>query len=211
MSQQLSDTEQWLSLTRAAKQLGVHNTTLRRWADNGDIPFMLTPGGHRRFSATDLQQFSQQQRQLKIYSPVGAVLVQKALAHTREVIVANQDQKWLAMQDDDSRKQHRVLGRRLMGMTLQFISDVDGNGAILQEAESLGAEYGRLSLASGLPLTDALEATIFFRDMLVETALQLPESTRIKPEANVRLMRRINKLINTVHLAIASAYENAAA
>ncbi|MCP5098359.1 MAG: excisionase family DNA-binding protein [Chloroflexi bacterium] len=206
MSQQLSDTEQWLSLTQAAKQLGIHSTTLRRWADNGDIPFMLTPGGHRRFSSADLQQFSQHHRKHKMQSTVGVALVQKALTQTRQVIGANQDQKWLSLQDEDSREQHRILGRRLMGMTLQFISD-EGNGSILEEAELLGVEYGRLSLASKLPLTEALKATIFFRDMLVETALQMPESTRIKPEANVRLMRRINELINTVHLAIAAAYE----
>ena len=48
MAQQLPETEAWLSLKAASKKLNVHPTTLRRWADNGDIPVMLTPGGHRR-------------------------------------------------------------------------------------------------------------------------------------------------------------------
>ena len=42
----------WLTLSEAAEQLGVHPTTLRRWADNGDIPVSVTPGGHRRFLET---------------------------------------------------------------------------------------------------------------------------------------------------------------
>ena len=45
--------------------------------------------------------------------------------------------------------------------------------------------------------------------MMVETALQLPENVRIKPEANLRLLRRINTLINIVHLAIAEVYDAA--
>jgi hypothetical protein len=35
-----------------------------------------------------------------------------------------------------------------------------------------------------------LEALIFYRDSLVETALQLPETANIRPEANLRLLRR---------------------
>jgi hypothetical protein len=44
---------------------------------------------------------------------------------------------------------------------------------------------------------------------MIETALQLPENVRIRPEANVRLVRRINTLLNTVHLAIAEVYDAA--
>ena len=121
--------------------------------------------------------------------------------------MANQNKPWLAKHDENTREQHRVLGRRLMGLTLQYISDIEGNGKLLEEAKALGEEYGRLSRQTNLPLTEALQATIFFRDMLVETAFQIPNSASVKPESNLRLMRRINDLINTVHLAIAAAYE----
>ena len=50
MTDSTPETERWLTLSQAAQELGVHLTTLRRWADNGDIPVMLTPGGHRRFA-----------------------------------------------------------------------------------------------------------------------------------------------------------------
>ncbi|MEZ4613334.1 MAG: helix-turn-helix domain-containing protein, partial [Caldilineaceae bacterium] len=48
---------QWLTLSEASDFLGVHYTTLRSWADNGDIPVFRTPGGHRRFSVGDLRRF----------------------------------------------------------------------------------------------------------------------------------------------------------
>lgn len=205
MTKSLPDTEQWLSLGDAAKQLGVHNATLRRWADDGEIPCMLTPGGHRRFMTADVERFAQQRRQAAAPAAIEQLWAERAMTQTRQELVEHRQKPWLAVQDDQLREQHRLLGQRLMGLTLQFISDENGN--LLQEAATLGTEYGRLAQATQLPLTDALQATIFFRDMLVETALQLPESVHIKPEANLRLMRRINELLNTVHLAIAAVYE----
>ena len=45
----------WVSLGPASRFLGVDPDTLRRWADGGRIRAFATPGGHRRFSRTDLQ------------------------------------------------------------------------------------------------------------------------------------------------------------
>jgi hypothetical protein len=95
----------------------------------------------------------------------------------------------------------------LMGLTLQYISSEEGNGHLLEQAREVGYAYGKLNLEVGLPLTDALQAAIYFRDELIEVALQLPGSTRIRPEDNLRLMRRINRLLNIVHLAVAEMYE----
>lgn len=200
-----NNTPKWLSLTTAAKQLGVHSATLRRWADNGDIPYLLTPGGHRRFALSDIETFAQAHRQNMMPISVEQVWAEHALDETRKGIVANDKKMWLVVQDEQLREKHRQLGRRLMGLTLQFISD--NNDHLLLEAQTIGREYGRLVQTSNLSLTEALQATIFFRDMLIETALQLPESVNVKPEANMHLMRRINQLLNTVHLAIASVYE----
>lgn len=208
MSDRLTDNEQWLSLTQAADRLGIHNTTLRRWADNGEFPFMRTPGGHRRFALSDIERFINENRQQPTNTALELVWVERAMTQTRrEIGEKKEDKPWLAVQSENSRQRHRVLGRRLMGLTLQYISDVDGNGSLLEEARLVGLEYGRLARADNLPLTDAIQAAMFFRDMLVETALQLPDGVNVRPEANLRLMQRINKLLNTVQLAIASMYE----
>lgn len=41
----------------AAKVLGVHPATLKRWARDGRVPAIRTPGGHWRFRRTDLDAF----------------------------------------------------------------------------------------------------------------------------------------------------------
>lgn len=204
-----ADTQQWLSLSEAAKRLNVHTTTLRRWADNGDIPVMLTPGGHRRFSTLDIEQFAQNRHGLRRVQGIEQVWADQALTVTRRQIVAHKNEHWMATIDDDTREQNRLMGRQLMALTLQFISNGDDDEQILEEAKKIGREYGQTALQINLPLTDALQASMFFRDTMIETALQLPENVNIRPDANIRLLRRINTLINSVHLAIAEVYDAA--
>ena len=47
----------WLTLGQAAKYLGVAQSTIRKWSDQGLVPAFYTPGGHRRFRRHDLDGF----------------------------------------------------------------------------------------------------------------------------------------------------------
>ena len=47
----------WLTLGQAAKFLGVAQSTIRRWSDEGRVPAFYTPGGHRRYRRGDLDTF----------------------------------------------------------------------------------------------------------------------------------------------------------
>jgi excisionase family DNA binding protein len=47
----------WLTLGQAAKFLGVAQSTIRKWSDQGRVPAFYTPGGHRRFRRRDLESF----------------------------------------------------------------------------------------------------------------------------------------------------------
>ena len=47
----------WLTLGQAAKYLGVAQSTIRKWSDQGRVPAFYTPGGHRRYRRRDLDSF----------------------------------------------------------------------------------------------------------------------------------------------------------
>jgi len=47
----------WLTLGQAAKYLGVAQSTIRKWSDQGRVPAFYTPGGHRRYRRGDLDKF----------------------------------------------------------------------------------------------------------------------------------------------------------
>jgi len=46
-----------LSISEAARVLGVSLSTLRRWSDAGELPSYRTPGGQRRYSREHLEDF----------------------------------------------------------------------------------------------------------------------------------------------------------
>jgi two-component system chemotaxis response regulator CheY len=48
---------EWLTLGQAARFLGVAQSTIRKWSDQGRVPAFYTPGGHRRFRRGDLEAF----------------------------------------------------------------------------------------------------------------------------------------------------------
>jgi excisionase family DNA binding protein len=48
-----------LSTSQAARELGVSLGTIRRWSDMGYLHSYRTPGGQRRFSHEQIEQFLQ--------------------------------------------------------------------------------------------------------------------------------------------------------
>lgn len=208
MDKNPQDSDVWYTLSQAAKRLNVHPTTLRRWANNGDIPVMVTPGGHRRFAGIDIARFAREHRVSPYTNGIAGLFATQALAHARQDVAVKRDENWLTHFDTEARNRNRLLGQQLMGLTLQFLSSDDDNEMILAQARQIGHEYARNAMAEGISMKATLEASMFFRDSLIETALQLPETANIRPEANVRLLRRVNTLLNAVHLAVAEEYDD---
>lgn len=206
MSQDHSE-EVWLSLGDAAAYLNVHPATLRRWTDAGEIPHLLTPGGHRRYAMSDLQRFAESHRVSGRDIPLAEVWADRAMTRARAALPRRSAAGWLATLDEPMRERHRALGRRLMGLTLQYVSIEDG-AHLLDEARALGKDYGALGKAAGASLKDALQAALFFRDQLLEATLELSETATVRPGDSSRLVKRINALLNAVQLAIAEVYED---
>ncbi len=46
-----------VGISEAARRLGVHQNTLRKWADEGILPTLRMPSGHRRFEIEELERF----------------------------------------------------------------------------------------------------------------------------------------------------------
>jgi excisionase family DNA binding protein len=196
----------WLTLTEAAEALRVHPTTLRRWADSGQVPVFLTPGGHRRFAASDVRHIAARRHAVRKVGPVERIWADQALAMARKQLGAQESERWLQRHDGGARDRHRQMGQQLMGLILEYLTAEDDGGPQLEQARKIGARYGETSRGLGLPLTDVLRAAMFFRDTLTTSAIQLPDNVRIPIESQVRLVTRISRIINEVQLGVADAY-----
>jgi len=197
----------WLSLKKAADRLGVHPTTLRRWADNGDVPVYVTPGGHRRFLESDIDEIIQHGSGAENGNPE-EVLASRALSATQKRLKQPTPQvKWLEVFGQKERERQRKLGQRLLGLIMQHISTPDSDERLLAEAGTFAMEYAESCAAQGLTAAQALEIVIFFRDGIVETALQAPSVANYDDEMRLKLMRRINQVFNILQVTLIKHYE----
>lgn len=230
-----TDQERLLTLSEAAERLGVHPATVRRWADKGEIEVRTTAGGHRRFPESAVVRLAgggpgtvappaaMHPARGTAGGPVGSVadrlaagdraeatksMESQAISVTRSEMRHHVDERWMSQLSDEEREEKRMLGRRLVGLMMQYLAREDGDGQeILAEARAIGRLYARTSMQSGMELADALKATMFFRDNLVESAILTPEAAKSDPDASTRVYRRINEFLNAVQLAVAEVYD----
>ncbi len=199
--------EEWLPLGKAAELLGVHSMTLRRWTDSGRFPSQRTAGGHRRFALSDIRAHLNRDKSLAT-SELSASWASKALTQTRQQVAHHSQHRWLkAIDQQELRDEYRELGHQLMGLLLQYVAAEAPNGTFIDEARNIGRRYGVYGVRAGLSLTGILEATIFFRDILLESSLKVPVSGYVETDASLRILRRVNQIISAVQLAVTAFYE----
>lgn len=198
---------QWLALKEASDFLGVHFTTLRTWADNGDIPVFRTPGGHRRFSLDDLRRFLAQRSQLATADEHGIVSV--AVVRAREELERQLpvDQRWRYPLQGDAEQARRQRGRQLFALAVSFVLKPAQSERLLEQGRELGREYGWEAARSGIGLPETGKAVQFFRSQLVET-VRHQESASLPDADDLRIQRLIDLFLDEVLYAVLDGYEH---
>lgn len=204
MSKQRSE---WVGLGEAAEILGVHPTTVRAWADKGELPSRRTPGGHRRFRRSDLEQWER----APTSEPAEAqVMMQSALGRTRMQVSGGQlaDMPWYQHLDDETKHYHRTMGRELLTLLTRYLTDPDGKASALADVEALGKRYGELIFQQGLSLSEGTQAFLFFRDVLSDSVLQMAETLSLRTAAEWgEKLQAVNHFTDVMLIALIDSYE----
>lgn len=196
-----------LPIAEAARQVGVHPSTLRRWADRGDVLVVVTPGGHRRFPRSEIDRVTAL-RSGALPGVAISALEHTALTHTRAEIAQHADERWITQLDEQDREEQRQMGRHVMGLMMQYVSVPDDGEDMLQEAYRIGHSYAAMAQRTGLGLSQTLQALMFFRENVVESVVLVPAGDRARPRARERLLRRVNTFLNAVLLGVTESYEH---
>jgi excisionase family DNA binding protein len=162
--------EEWLSLGEASARLGVHPNTMRRWADAGSVPCYRTPGGHRRFRASELRAVLVVQDALPPASPADA-LIQQAITHTRERLAARplHDEPWqAAFPLGTERQQMREMGHQLLGLVAAIVRGGRATPPMLAEGRRIGAWYGERCAGREMSLVNTARSFCFFRTSVLQ-------------------------------------------
>jgi excisionase family DNA binding protein len=199
----------WLSLTEASELLGVHPTTLRRWADSGSIPCFRTPGGHRRFRTGDLAAWMQG-KETTALAPQSETLVQSAVGYTRQEMArkhVSHESWYVAFDREADRQQMRDTGRRLFGLAIQYMGRTRDHEPVLQEGRRIGEFYGQACARHGVSLVDTVRALFFFRESLLRAAKPGQASPGQYDAEDVRIHRQLRHFLDEIMYACLASYE----
>ncbi len=198
----------WLTLTGASELLGVHPTTLRAWADAGLVRAFLTPGGHRRFMASELRAFIEQRRS---DSAAHTLLVapDRTLQQVRQQLDTQTvtRQGWFQRMSDVQRSHHRLTGQRLLGLLIQFVSREENADHFLSEARDLAREYGNEFALAGSSIVELAQAFMLFRRMIVNAAYGSANVPTVNDSEGMRLWQRINLFMDELLIATLESFE----
>lgn len=198
----------WLTLKDASDFLGVHFTTLRTWADRGEIPVFRTPGGHRRFSLDDLRRFLAE-RARTTPAPSDSALVQAAVERVRLEMNRSDAsvQRWHHPEDTAIDQTRRERGRMLFSLAISYVMKPQQRQQLLESAHELGRQYGVDAAVTGISLTDTGRAVQFFRQQLID-AVRASESERLDSD-DIRVEQLLNRFLDEVLFSVLDGYEDA--
>ncbi|MXZ45745.1 MAG: helix-turn-helix domain-containing protein [Chloroflexi bacterium] len=195
------ESPRWVNLGRACEILGVNESTVRRWADSGEIRCFRTPGGHRRFAEEDLFTLIRGDQD----HALEAAAVRRI---RRRLHSGSKDAGWYGTLDADEREALRPLGRRLVELVGDYITKRQPRAEIEAEVDAIGHSYGDLLVSRETPLLRAMEAFTFFRRSLDETAKQLAERDQMDAEQAAMAREQIGGLADRVLLGVTAAYDD---
>lgn len=201
--------KQWLALKDASEFLGVHFTTLRAWADNGEIRVIRTPGGHRRFSLADLRRFLEERASHATVKSELAV-VETAIGLVRRELkdLPPEQANWYYTLDESEHDLRRQRGRQLFSLAIAYVLKAVQRPRLLAEGRRLGWEYGREARQSNVGLAATGRAVRFFRSQLIQ-AVRNDENPAAVDAEDLRIQQLIDQFLDEVLYAVLDGYEQA--
>ncbi len=165
--------EPLISISEASHVLGVSEAALRQWTGEGKIKAFITPGGHRRYSRTDLKRFmSSQQRTLGIKDLI-VELEDTAQIHREIGQTSLATTPWDNKLSQESQEHLANLGRRLLNLIIKYVTEPSRREETIQLIRNVGHDHGETLAALGLTLTDSVEAFVAHRDPIMNAATHL--------------------------------------
>jgi excisionase family DNA binding protein len=198
----------WLSVSAAAKALGVSASTLRLWASEGRVPHVRTAGGHRRFNPEALRQWLAEQPGPGMRGPrrgsarlqADPTLARELRGRAERVAVAVG-----GLVDGPAQAAYRRLSpeerREVVRDWVEVLADAFETGTLsdaLERAETYGHAHGLAGSSAEVTLGGSLAL-----ERAIARALVPPEG--IDPVQAGQVLAAVDRLTITIASAWASA------
>ncbi len=210
MTEDATRRQSWITLNAASDLLGVSESTVRRWADAGEVRSFRTAGGHRRVHEDDIRSIvaratSTPARDTDRISGIALARVKRRISRGRQT-------HSLAVFEgltDDARDRLRLTGRQLVDLFARYIASGSKGERFNEDALTIGHEYGRMLVGSKIGLTTAIAIFNSMRHSLQETASQIATEAGLSADAAVEAVESTLELADRVLEGMAAVYEDA--
>ena len=196
-----------ISISEASQILGVNEATLRQWTDEGKLSAFVTPGGHRRYSKSDLKRLTRTGQKVLGIRDLVSELEDTTPRH-REIarsFIGNSPQ---AMKPCEAHQRRLAeLGRNLLSLTSKYVSEAARREESLSSARDTGRDFGRLLAEMGMPLTASVEAFLVHRELIMQAAANLAGKREALGGRIAEAIPLANHLIDETLIAMIDAHQ----
>lgn len=199
-------TDEWLSLSDAAKLLGVHPSTIRLWSDKGAIPVHKTHGGHRRYKRSEILIWAESNSRSRPEALEPEGMMQEVVKNVRMQISEGrlQEESWYQKLDDDARVQYRMSARSLFQGLMTYMAANGDDSA--NEAYAIGYEYASRARRYNLSYVDAARAFLFFRDTLVESVVKVYTEAHVPTKQATAMYTKVHTFTDEILISLLETY-----
>ncbi len=169
----MANEESLVSISEASRILGVSEPALRQWTDEGKIKAFITPGGHRRYSRTELRKLMTSQQRTLGVKDLASKLENTVQVHRDIDRAFLNTTLWYGKLSEESQKHLASLGRRLLGLIIRYVSEPSKRKDTAVMAREVGNDFGETLANLGLPLTDSVQAFLLHREPVMSMATSL--------------------------------------
>jgi excisionase family DNA binding protein len=200
-------TDEWLSLSDAAKLLGVHPSTVRLWSDKGVLPVHRTQGGHRRYKRSEVQFWSDANKSSQASLVEPESMMQEVVRNIRMQISEGrlQEEPWYQKLDEDARQQYRMSARSLFQGLTTYVA-TNGEEAS-SEAYAIGYEYASRARRYKLSYVDAAKAFLFFRDTLIESVIKVYSDAHVGSKRAAEMYTKLHTFTDEILISLLQTYQ----
>jgi len=199
-------TDEWLSLSVAAKLLGVHPSTVRLWSDKGAIPVHKTQGGHRRYKRGEILLWAETNSKSKEEAIEPEGMLNEVVKNVRMQISEGrlEAESWYQKLDEEARKQYRMSSRSLFQGLTNYI--VTNGEAAATEAYAIGYEYASRARRYQLSYVDAAKAFLFFRDPLIESVSTVYSEAHVSSKRATEMYTKMHRFTDDILISLLETY-----
>ena len=196
-----------ISISEASQILGVSEAALRQWTDEGKIKAFITPGGHRRYSKTELKRFvTSQQKRLNIKDLV-VELEDTTRLHREIAQTSFQTTPWYNKLNAESQEHLADLGRRLLHLIVRYIAEPSKREEITKLARDVGHDHGETLAKLDLPLTDSVEAFILHRNSIMNATVHLVRKREALSGRVVQAIPLVTHIVDEALVTLVAAHQ----